>query len=181
MRKAQLIIVLGTNGTGKTTFLKNRIKNINYTNRKLIVTPDPMEWTDYDTIKISELKTFTGIKRIIYFDGLIQTLAAQLVNCVIVFDDFKAFLITKQVELNAIRNLCIRRRQKMLDIFIAGHGFTEITPSFLFTFMSKIVLFKTNDSIVRVKNRIKNFEAVQKAQLNANNRADFKPIIINLE
>ena len=43
-RAAKLVILLGTNGTGKTTMLRNILQKSGQ--RALIVTPDDVEWTD---------------------------------------------------------------------------------------------------------------------------------------
>ncbi len=162
-----MIIVLGTNGTGKTTFLKKTLNQIK-TERKLIVTPDPMEWTDIPLVDRKELTTFSGIKRLIYKEGDMRLLAEKIANCVLIFDDFKALFLEKRSEINALRTLAIRRRQRMLDLFIVAHGFTEIVPSYLFTFASKIILFRTLDNLTRIKNRLIDYEQVLAAQQKVN-------------
>jgi len=136
------------------------MKNLN--RRTLIITPDPFEkqWADTKTISRKDLKTFSGTKKIIYRKNDFIGLRKQLSNAVLVLDDFKAYGDISNKEKEALRYLCVRRAQKQLDIFIIAHGFTEIVPTYLFTFASYYIIFKTRDSIKKVKNRIKNFELV---------------------
>ena len=108
-----------------------------------------------------------------------QLLAHKAADMIIVFDDFKAFFITKQVELNAIRSLAIRRRQRMLDLFIVAHGFTEIVPSYLFTFASKIILFRTLDNLARIKNRLVDYDRILEAQKRVNSKDEHHFEILN--
>jgi len=138
-----------------------------------------MEWTDIPIIDKKELTSFTGTKRLIYDDGDLQLLAKKYANGILIFDDFKALFLTKQAEINALRTLAIRRRQRMLDLFIVAHGFTEITPSYLFTFSSKIILFKTLDNLSRIKNRLVDYDRVFEAQQKVNKAKDHYFEILN--
>jgi molybdopterin-guanine dinucleotide biosynthesis protein len=169
LRKAQLIIILGTNGTGKTTLLNNLLEKIN--RRKLILTPDYSEWTHLQNIARKDIKSFSGTKRLIYRENDFIGLNNKLRNAILVCDDFKNFAITKRREIEALRSLAIRRRQKMLDIFIVAHGFTEVVPSFLFTFADKIILFKTNDNPAKVKYRLNDFDKILETQKRVNRKA----------
>ena len=65
-RAAKLTIILGTNGTGKTTLLQSIINRSHY--RALIVTPDGAEWLQYPENKLltPEDFTFTGVNRHIF-------------------------------------------------------------------------------------------------------------------
>jgi len=62
----------------------------------------------------------------------------------------------------------------MLDIFAVGHGFNEVPPVF-FTFCSDIFLFRTTDNIARRKNCLQNFELMEKAQAEVNQKAIKSP------
>ena len=64
-RAAKLVILLGHNGTGKTTMLRKILQESGQ--RCLIVTPDDVEWTD---LPENELKSrsdfeFTGMMRVV--------------------------------------------------------------------------------------------------------------------
>ena len=68
-RTAKLTVIIGANGTGKTTILKRIIK-ASPDSRVLIVTPDDAEWTEYpeNELKGKDDFLFTGVMRHIY-DG----------------------------------------------------------------------------------------------------------------
>lgn len=144
--------------------------------KKIIVTPDDYEkhWQDLNLTNKQKINE-KGTSKLIYnSDNDIELLAKRFRNGVIVFDDFKALFINKQSEINALRSLVIRRRQRSIDIIITAHGFTEIVPTYLFSFASKIILFKTLDNPARVKERILNFEQVLTTQKRVNEIASKK-------
>lgn len=71
-RKSHQIVILGTNGTGKSTLVKELVQVANEKGRRaLIITPDPVEWQQYAEIEpdINLLKQngFTGTRKIVYF------------------------------------------------------------------------------------------------------------------
>ena len=67
IRKTELNLIVGINGSGKTTFIENDI--IKVRKKNLIVTPDPMEWKQYPTISTAnDIYTLNGTARIIYED-----------------------------------------------------------------------------------------------------------------
>ncbi len=127
-----------------------------------------MEWTHIPLLQKNELTTFTNQRRIIYKEGHLQHLLEIAYDTILVFDDFKALFIKKQAEINALRSLIIRRRQRKLDIFIVAHGFTEIIPSYLLTFANQFILFRTLDNPARVKDRFLDFQKISEAQKRVN-------------
>lgn len=171
-RKTSLSILLGTNGTGKTSFLRKladtEIKN---GGRVLILTVDSAEWTDFP--EIESFSIFNGIAKVIHRPGVLDKIFKTFFDGLLIFDDYRSFGITATgKEAEALRAISIRRRQHMIDIAIAGHGFTEIVPSFLFTFATHLVLFKTIDNVDKVKNRLPKFEFIKKQQNEVNTIAN---------
>jgi len=171
-RKTKLVLIIGYNGTGKSTFVQKIIDNA--TKRVLICTPHDVEWLQYDLIKSNkELVYFEGVKRIIVFDkNDLENVFKYYRGGLIVFDDCRVYFGSYTDPI--IRKLLIERRQKMLDIVAVGHGFTEIPPSF-FTFASELVLFRTKDNILRRKGVLNDFEALQKQQNEINEIATKEP------
>lgn len=172
-RTPKQIIVLGTNGTGKTTLVKklviNEIKKSD--SHVLIVTPDDMEWNTVQYVNSRfkhRIETYTGARKIIYEPGLIDNIREHFRNGLIVFDDCRAYFDASLD--NALHSLLIRRRQQMVDIIAVGHGFTEVPPK-MFTFATHFALFKTIDSIDRRKNVIQNFQQMKEAQARINQKA----------
>lgn len=176
-RATKLIVVLGYNGTGKTTLVKkliiNELKKPN--SHTLIITPDDIEFMSIESVHPrfpKRIRTYTGARKMIYSPGLLPLVADNFRNGLLVFDDCRAYLgSTTEQDLH---NLLIRRRQKMIDIIAVGHGFTEVPPKF-FTFCSDIILFRTIDKIERRKDCLKDFEKMKEAQERVNRAAEKNP------
>ena len=147
-RESLFFIIVGTNGTGKTTLLN---KLISQTNRKaLIVDPDGREWDEVaqiDSSQAGDLKK--GYGRILDPSSEDLEKLIEFKNGSLVLDDCRFYLRSRMEE--AIRRVLIRRRQNANDIFAVAHGLTEVPASF-YTFATHLVCFKTNDSLVRLRN-----------------------------
>ncbi len=172
-RAAKLTIIIGTNGTGKTTLLHELITRSQQ--RALIVTPDATEWLQYpeNQLLTPDDFNFTGIERHIfnpYNDSL--TRIDYFTNGILTFDDCRSYLQANTHSI--IHNILIRRRQRRIDVFAAGHGFNEIPPVF-FTFCSDIFLFRTTDNINRRKDCLKDFDRMRTAQIEVNKQAINQP------
>ena len=181
-RSTQMIIVLGYNGTGKTTFVKKMIVSMLKNGRRvLVVTPDDIEFSTIPMVHqrlTHHLKTYTGARRMIYEDkGTLEAIIKYFDNGLLIFDDCRAYF-TAALD-KELHQLLIRRRQKMLDIVAVGHGFTEVPPKF-FTFASKIVLFRTNDNIARRKDVLKDFDKMAYMQRKINQAAEKDPHIYTI-
>ena len=182
-------IFCGINGTGKTTKLKECIELLQKKgNRVLIVTPDPIEWRDVPEIKSSnrkEIKTFTGIRRIIYDDTCMNDIRKYLCNAILVLDDCRVYIGAQRDDVMAW--LQIRRRQCGIDLYCVFHGLTEVPPKF-FTFASRMFLFYTSDNIVRRNNCVSKemLDTIQQTkdaiakQVENGNRYYFKIIPLDL-
>jgi len=178
-RTPKQIIVLGTNGTGKTTFVKKLV--ISELKKKnshiLIVVPDDMEWNTIEFVhpKFPErIERYVGVRKIVYFKGLLSIINERFNNGLLVFDDCRKYFKAALDE--ELQGLMIRRRQKMIDIITVGHGFTQVPPA-MFTFSTHYVLFRTKDNIRRRKDVIgeEDFEALEEAKIRINNNAIKEP------
>jgi ABC-type sugar transport system ATPase subunit len=172
LRSNKMTCVIGTNGTGKTTFLKKLILQLLRNNRRvLIITPHDMEW---ETIPLvhdkhkQHIAWYVGARRIIWEDGLLPTITENFKNGALVFDDCRAYLNANTDR--DLHRLLISRRQRDIDIFAVGHGFTEIPPKF-FTFATNFVLFRTMDNIEKRKSSIIQFDRIKSAQEMVNEKA----------
>lgn len=171
----RLIIVLGYTNTGKSTFIRQLINRYVLSRpRVLIVTPHDCEFTDIAAVDTTERnwRLFSGIRRIVADDKILETVSGikPYQNGLLVFDDCRCYLDSATDK--ELHKLFISRKQRGLDIIAAGHGFTEVPPKF-FTFASDIVLFKTNDNILRRKNVLRNFEECAEVQKRVNAAKDF--------
>ena len=59
VRQSLFFIIIGTNGTGKTTLLNNTLNKSNR-NNVLVVDPDGYEWRDYKEVDVNALQNVTG-------------------------------------------------------------------------------------------------------------------------
>lgn len=168
-RATKLTILLGFNGTGKTTLLREVL--LHSQQRALVVTPDDVEWTDFPENPLQTRKdyAFTGIQRHIFNPEYSLDAIAHFRKGILVFDDCRSYFQDRTDP--KVRELLIRRRQREVDIFAVGHGFTQVPPVF-FTFASDYILFKTVDNIDRRKDCIaNNFNFIKQSQAFVNSKA----------
>lgn len=177
IRPAKMIVFLGTNGTGKTTQLKKFvIEALKRKEKALIVTPHDQEWTQIELVHPDyphHIQNYVGARRMIFEEkNTLENIEKYFSTGLLIFDDCRAYLDASTNKL--IHKLLISRRQKMIDIFAVGHGFTEIPPKF-FTFATELVLFKTLDNIYSRKNVLRNFEEMVELQEFVNKQAEKNP------
>lgn len=147
MRYPVCSILVGINGTGKTTFIQRLLQNtVTENNRALIVTPDPSEWRSVTEISGTEISRFHGIRKIIYHTSCMDDIQRYYSNGILVFDDCRVYIHAQSDDF--MQWLQIRRRQVGVDLFCNFHGLTQVPPVF-FTFATNIVLFYTKDNIKR--------------------------------
>jgi len=155
-RKCFLTLVVGSNGTGKTTFLENNIIK----GKSLIVTPDEIEYPNVRLIKndsnlsknIYEMSN-TDIAKVIYEENL-EKILRNFSNGTLVLDDCKTYLTSQTPA--TMRELYIRRRQRMVDVYFVAHSLRQIPPS-AFDFANKLVYFKTMENLKNRKDLIDPF------------------------
>ncbi len=187
LRAAKCTLVLGFNGTGKTTFLRNMLEELLQRSRDmgrrlkvLIVTPDDTEWQDYpeNMLESPDDYIYEGIQRHVWMDSsgdekhYSLTRISMFNSGIIVFDDCKVYF--GDILPQEIINLFVRRRQRSLDVFFVGHGFTTIPPR-AFTYYSDAFLFRTVDNIDRRKDCINNFDYFKRCQAEVNQKAKNNP------
>jgi len=175
MRKTQQILIVGTNGTGKSTVVGRLIdKKLEAGGRALIVSNHQNEWTDTEQIDLSdkkEIRNFTGTRRTHLLPKQLPLLL-NIHNCIIVFDDARNFISAKTDD--ALNNLQISRRQKMIDIVVVAHSFSQMPISF-FTFATHYILFKTVVSAKNRKNYVADIDKVLDVEQRVNSRAVTEP------
>lgn len=178
-RETKQTIVLGYNGTGKSTLVRKIIEA--YTKqpgrKALIVTPDFSEWNDVEETQLMKPSDFQfeGIRRYIWTfinkddRAAMDRLRQWYFDGMLIFDDCRSYL---QASTNDwLKYLYIRRRQKMIDLMLVTHGFTDVPPQ-AFTNCSDLFLFKTVDNIDRRKNELINFDEILSHQARINKKAE---------
>lgn len=157
-------ILVGINGTGKTSFVKNILEHtVNDKNRALIVTPDPSEWRSVEEVSGRDIATFKGVRKIIYHPGAMEEIQRYYSNGMLVLDDARVYIHAQSDDW--MQWVQIRRRQVGVDLFACFHGLTQVPPVF-FTFATNLTLFYTKDNIKRRAEYVDeaDFQAIQEAK-----------------
>lgn len=177
-RQSVFFIIVGLNGTGKTTLLHKYINQM--PERKLLVIdPDGMEWREIHTIEKELVADMVkGKAKIIAPDKEQLETIIDFNNGTLVLDDCRYYLQSRMEEV--VRRTLVRRRQNGVDVFAVAHGLSEI-PAVFWTYATHLVLFKTNDSAVRLRNnsdreRIKHLYAA-KVRVNENKNYHYYEVI----
>ncbi len=153
-REAVLKIRIGTNGTGKSTWMKNYLP-VNERNIVVPSSPDDSAWSGLKELKwevmhledpftkrmvptcvFPEINTFTGT-RVVHvngdarvFNGLVHP-DRGFRNGGLFLDDFRMYIISKGTITAEANALFIGRRHRMLDIFMACHSGQDISADFI--------------------------------------------------
>ena len=95
-RIATCDILVGINGAGKTTYLKNNIVDVlsRKGKRILIVTnADNTDWLNIETLNsYKELETFTGIRKMIYKKGRLEKIQQHYSKGALILDDCRLYI-----------------------------------------------------------------------------------------
>ncbi len=170
-RTAKQIVIIGANGTGKTTYQKKLAAAAKKRGeRVLVVTSHIEEWTEYPALAHSKsaVQGFKGGGRLLWMGRDTLDVAAEFRGGLLIFDDCRAYLTATTDP--ALYRIMISRRQQMVDVCAVGHGFGHIPPAF-FTYTTHIVLFRTSDNISCRKNVLNDFEKMREAQARVNAKA----------
>jgi len=150
MRKQFNDIVIGGNGSGKTTFeIKVCLEYIKHSpdKRVLFIIPDDSEekLDIVPEITVDELKDFKGIVKLIaendkIFSQILDFFSdkKQRFNGLVIADDCGVFI--KRRPENVLR-LFKRRRQLNNDFLWSFHGFNTEMPRSFFTYVNMIYIF----------------------------------------
>jgi len=172
-RKAQLNLVAGVNGTGKTTFLLRNV--VQRTQKALVLTPDDMEWQSLPTVSTpTDIYNLRQPSRIIYTDGILDTIARCYFGGPLILDDAMAYLNHQTPD--TLRYIYIRRRQRGVDIYLVTHGLRQIPPQ-AFSFASYLILFATTENFSARRRDLQPeiYDAVADAQDEVNRLAHSNP------
>ena len=153
-REATLKIRIGTNGTGKSTWMKKYLP-VNGRNIVIPSSPDDTAWHDLPEltwtviqredpfskkmvphVHFPEMATFTGTRVVQHkgdlriFNGIIDP-THGFKNGGLFMDDFKMYVYSKGTITKEANALFIGRRHRMLDILMACHSANDISADFI--------------------------------------------------
>lgn len=144
-RDPKCILILGTNGTGKSTLACNMM---NDAGKGLMVLPQFDDWAEMlppTNIYSKKQLEYTGIKHHIYKnDDDFAAIFKNYHNGILTLDDCRVY-VKSDLRHSHLFPILQRRRQMMCDIILMAHGFKTTPPQF-FTFITDYVIFKVNDS-----------------------------------
>ena len=170
-------IILGTNGTGKTTLLKKLILNEmrKKDNHILILTPDDAEFIEVPEVHPGfpeRIERYTGARKLITTRGeaagILNIVRDHFRKGVLIFDDCRAYFDPST--LSILETIMVRRRQMMIDVIAVAHGPSKVPPAF-FSYMTHIILFKTNDPMRTRKDRLDDISRWETIQQRVNEKA----------
>ena len=180
IRQTKRIIIIGTNGTGKTTLVQQIVRNAQQ--KTLIITPHDNEWNETDpngeplypqtTLCCAADFNYVGVRRHIFDPDRTLKLLKNFTRGLMVFDDCRAYLDAKTDK--EIHRLLISSRQNMLDIIVVAHGYTDVPPK-MFTFATEYFLFRTEENPARRRNVMINFNKVEQMQRKVNAASVYNP------
>lgn len=177
-RIGAFLILVGTNGTGKSHLQKSLLK---YNKRNFIIPANRYDenWDSVPEIRVKEtplrygktayripdINKFAGNRKLtIDDDEIFKEICDQdrgFVNGGLFLDDFKNYIPATGRLPRHVNRLFSDRRMKMLDIFGAVHSFQKINPDF-FDFDPTLIIFQTTRPINEdLRSKIGNYEQLE--------------------
>jgi ABC-type sugar transport system ATPase subunit len=179
MRSTKLTLIIGTNGTGKTTLLKKILATIPPHAKTLILMPDYTEWqnvsSEINLENKQEIATLEGRAKSALTNSQIKLIKnlQYFTQGTLIFDDCRGYLTKRENQ--HLNTLLIRRRQMQNDLFFVIHSFTHI-PTNIYAYASDIFLFRTTERITQpVREKLIDANKMIEAQKRVNQAATQNP------
>lgn len=162
----QSVIVVGTNGTGKSTYIRDRLEKVNKS--ALLIYDVNAEYSDiYD-------------KPFVKMDEFFEQ-ATTVNHSVIVFEEATIFFSNRSTE-KELRELLVRRRHTKNLIFLVFHSIRSV-PRDVMDMSNYLVLKYTNDSPKFISRKFENEDidnAVLELKKSHKNGDIFRTILVPL-
>lgn len=159
MRNAQVFVIVGGRGSGKTTFLERTLKK-----EKAVI---------IELVKTDRYNGFTD--RYFYEDiesGFINM--KKLANKQIVFEDATSYINSNMK--NSLKKLIVFSKQIGSDVFVVFHSI-NIIPPFLWNLFNYLIIFKCPEPHQTAANK-EYFKDIQKICKKLQTKRPFKPEIL---
>lgn len=174
-RDAAVVIVMGKNGTGKSTLAKKFIDAQG--GRILVVTMNgaPEIWRSYPVVDAADPKSFqdwnSGIKQVYYMQHdkeTFQHIHNHFHNGILVLDDCRGYIPSQLDADQGLKRLLIDFRHKMLDLYFIVHSPGQV-PRQVWSFYSYAWIGAT-DALFDKRLPIDSCERLLEAQRDVNER-----------
>lgn len=155
-------MVVGTRGTGKTTFIK-RLLNVHPAEKVLIFdTDDNVAFHEYDAIDAVLIPhVIKGTFRVINpnFELVLDCIDEGFRNGLLILEDATKYV--GSIPPKNLQNIILASKQRNVDVLMTFHGFRSIAPR-LYAWTNMLELFKTGENLDKIstKNNIPQLEKV---------------------
>lgn len=195
MRQPIVIVVAGTRGTGKSTFVADQVKNepgnvivlkhasnIDDKAFSFLTLKNMNNWRQGAAPTQPVKCKFTAVTRKDYSTFIDWVYGGNFQNGLLVIDD--ALLFERGRTSDTFMNLLVMGRHYKIDIVIVYHGLTHV-PIDTFAVINYIILFNTMDNFWYKKDRISKFnELLQAHEQVKQNRMKkdtfYTPVIVDM-
>ncbi len=180
-RDAQVTIILGRNGTGKSTYAQKIVNALN--ERALAVTYNgmPAIWRPYPVIDISKAsrveKFQKGIRQVVAAkyeisatkNDVFRHIYTNFKSGIVIFDDCRGYIGSNVDGDKYFRQLILDFRHRMLDLFFVVHSPVDVPPR-IWGFASTVFVGATDALVNKSQVRTASADAIIQAQLEVNDK-----------
>lgn len=172
-RDAQVTIVMGRNGTGKSTLVKTIVDALG--GRILVVTMNGMPeiWRPYPVIDASKAKAWewkSGIRQVHYLQHEKETfrhIHRHFRDGILILDDCRNYITSNLDNNEYLKHLLIDFRHKMMDVYFIVHSPGQV-PKQVWTFYSNAIILATDALFAKNSVNIDSGERIVAAQKEVN-------------
>lgn len=126
---AKVFAIVGARGTGKTTFVKERLKNVN--KNRIMIYDVNAEYTEFYPYPFEDFQKFMQRTK-------------DATNSILVYEEATIFFNNRGKDAT-MTNILVRSRHTKNVIFLNFHSLRSL-PKYILDLINYIVLFKTNDT-----------------------------------
>lgn len=142
-RKAEINIVVGQRGCGKTTFLEKHV--VARKENVIFLTSNMSTLQEYPFIKASEIGSKRGRFRVFATRSNVKETLSQIQkkfrDGVVIFDDIRSFCPGSKVP-ESLENILINSRMYMVEAYVVAHSMMKVPIDF-FDYSSILFLFSS--------------------------------------
>ena len=168
---ARLNIIVGTNGTGKSTFVDKILAVTHFKNAIVYIESIDAGGTPFKGLPVIQLADYRGGKVCIdaddiSFPTLIKAVSNSYKDGLFIIDEagmYQHEMFDKGAPIPAFKKLLKQRRKYNVEIYLIYHGASEI-PVQLFKWANNVILFHQTEEFRHKAHLIPNAAALQAAQ-----------------